>query len=64
MELNFEDKIKRIEEIVNSLENDELSMDSMLNLYEQGTALIKECRNYINSAELKFINISEKINDN
>lgn len=64
MELSFEEKIKKIEDIVDSLENQELSMSDMLNQFEQGTQLVKECREYISKAELKFINISEKINDN
>ncbi len=64
MDLSFEEKIKKIEEIVDSLENNELSMDEMLQQFEQGTQLVKECRDYINKAEMKFINISEKINDN
>ncbi|HRP01860.1 MAG TPA: exodeoxyribonuclease VII small subunit [Candidatus Kapabacteria bacterium] len=62
--MKFEDKIKLIEEIVNSLENKELSMDDMLSKYEQGTLLVNECREYINQAEQKFININEKFNDN
>lgn len=64
MELSFEEKIKKIEDIVKSLENDDLSMSEMLSNFEQGSLLVKECRDYIDNAELKFINISEKINDN
>lgn len=64
MELSFEEKIKKIEDIVDALENNELSMSEMLNQFELGTQLVKECREFISTSELKFINISEKINDN
>lgn len=64
MELTFEEKIKKIEDIVKSLENDDLAMSKMLEYFEQGSTLVKECRDYIDKAELKFINISENINDN
>ena len=42
-EKNFEEKLKRLEEISNILESEEVSMDESLALFEEGVSLSKEC---------------------
>jgi len=39
---NFELKLKRLEEIVSILENDEISLDESLKLFEEGVSISKE----------------------
>lgn len=35
----FEDNLKRLEEIVNKLENEDISLDDTLELYKEGTEI-------------------------
>lgn len=59
---SFEEKISKIEELVELLEDGELSIEEMLQKYEQAVNLIKESREYINKAEKVLININDNIN--
>ncbi|PJB00415.1 MAG: exodeoxyribonuclease VII small subunit [Ignavibacteriales bacterium CG_4_9_14_3_um_filter_30_11] len=59
-ENNFEVKLKRLEEISNILENEEVSMDESLALFEEGVSLSKECMLSLNGAELKITKLKEK----
>lgn len=62
--MKFEDKIKRIEEISEQLENENLTLDEMLKYYEEGIKLTKDAKKYLESAELKIKKISgSKIED-
>lgn len=60
-EMTFEEKIKKIEEIIETLEQGNEPLEKLLELFEQGILLIDDCRKYINNAELKFIDITKKI---
>lgn len=60
-EKSFEDKIKRIEEIVSLLENGEKSLDECISLYEEGAHLSAECYKKLSEAEQKITEFS-KIN--
>ena len=55
-ELKFEDKMNRLNEIVDSLEKGDVSLDDSLNLYEEGLKLSKELKE-----ELKFF--ENKLNE-
>ncbi len=57
--MKFEEKIQRIEEISDLLENDELTLDEMLKHYEEGIKLTKEAKLYLEKAELKLKKITE-----
>lgn len=50
-ELNFEAKLKRLEEITDKMENEVLSLDDSLKLYEEGKKLISELREELLKAE-------------
>lgn len=54
-EKKFEDKIKELEEIINVLENGEVSLDDSIKKYTEAMKLVKEC-----DGELK--NIEDKVN--
>jgi exodeoxyribonuclease VII small subunit len=57
---SFEYSYKRLEEILEKLENqqDENSLEDVLNYYQEGLKLLKICRQKLSEAELKI----EKIN--
>ena len=41
--MTFEESMDRLEEIVSLLENNELSLDKTIELFEEGLKLTKEC---------------------
>jgi len=59
----YEEKIKRISEIVEILESNEIPLEKNIELVKQGATLTKECKNYLDKAELtitKIINDKEE----
>ena len=51
--MDFEKKIKRLEEIVTSMEGGEVSLELSLKLFEEGVTLTKECHQQLAAAEQK-----------
>lgn len=49
----FEKKLKRLEEIVQSMESQELDLEKSLAMFEEGVKLTKECQSHLNQAEQK-----------
>ena len=47
--MNFEEKINKLQEITNKMEDQNLSMSAGVELYEQGVILAKECYEELNS---------------
>jgi exodeoxyribonuclease VII small subunit len=52
-DLPFEEALKKLETIVESMESEELPLESLLAKYEQGTQLAKLCQEKLEDAELK-----------
>ena len=52
-ELTFEIAMKRLEEIVSSLESGTVSLDDSLKLFEEGIKLTKYCENELKNIENK-----------
>ena len=50
--LNFEASLARLEEILQTLESGEGSLDDMLKLYGEGVGLIRTCNEALEKAEL------------
>ena len=48
---NFEDALKRLEEIVRELENGEIGLDRALELFEEGIRLSKFCTKKLSHVE-------------
>ncbi|PYS39577.1 MAG: exodeoxyribonuclease VII small subunit [Acidobacteria bacterium] len=48
---DFETALKRLEDIVKKLENGELSLDSALELFEEGVKLSRFCHTKLEEAE-------------
>ncbi|TCK62594.1 exodeoxyribonuclease VII small subunit [Seleniivibrio woodruffii] len=49
----FEQKLKKLEEIVEKLENGEVDIEENLKLFQEGMKLGKECRKMLDDIELK-----------
>ena len=52
--LPFEDSLKRLESVVESMESSDLPLETLLRLYEEGTQLSKVCQARLADAELKI----------
>ncbi len=50
---SFEESMKRLEEVVRLLERGDAPLDGALSLFEEGTALIKDCTKMLDEAEQK-----------
>lgn len=57
---NFEDIMKKLEEIASELENGKLNLDESVKKFEEGIKLSKKCNEILEKAEKK---ISILIND-
>lgn len=57
---SFEDAMKRLDEIVAQLEEEKLSLDKMLSLYEEGVTLARSCGEKLESAEQRVKLIAKK----
>ena len=51
--MNFEEKLKELEEIVNKLDGGNVSIEESIALFEKGVKLSKACQRILNSAEKK-----------
>ena len=61
-EENFEELMTKLEEITGKLENDKLSLDESVELFEKGMRISKECNKKLEDAE-KRITVLLKSND-
>ena len=58
----FEEALKKLEEIVESMETGELPLESLLARFEEGTRLAKVCQDRLEQAELKIKQVEKKTN--
>ncbi|HEX4896164.1 MAG TPA: exodeoxyribonuclease VII small subunit [Solimonas sp.] len=54
---HFEDSMKELESIVQSLERGELRLEDSLKLFERGVELARQCRGALDNAEQKVRNL-------
>ena len=52
-EPSFEQALARLEEIVRALEGGNVPLEDLIKLYDEGTALVKQCTEKLNAAEEK-----------
>lgn len=50
--MTFENSIKKLEEIVSKLENNEISLEESIEMYKEGITLLGDCRKQLENAEL------------
>lgn len=55
--LKFEEKMQKLEQIVNELENDDINLDESIEKYTMAMSLIKECDSELKSIEAKIAKI-------
>lgn len=53
-ELSFEELMKRLEEVTNKLEKEELNLDESVALFEEGMNLSKKCNETLENAEKRI----------
>lgn len=58
--LPFEESLKRLEAIVEAMENDDLPLETLLSKYEEGTQLAQNCQNRLAEAEVKIQQLERK----
>ncbi len=58
---SFENSLKRLEEIAELLENDEIGLDESIKLYEEGINLSKICYNKLKEAEVKIMKLKSRL---
>ncbi len=59
MEMSFEESLLELENIVEKLENGQLSLDESLGLFEKGIRLVKECNARLKNAQQKVEKLIE-----
>ena len=59
MENSFEKSLNQLEDIINKLENDDVSLDESIALFEKGVKLSNDCRKTLETAEQKIISLTE-----
>ena len=58
--LKFEDGLKKLEELVNQLDDGSLSLEESISYYEIGVKLKSHCEKLLKTAELKILKVSDK----
>lgn len=61
--IDFEKQLKRLDEIVDNIQNKALPLDESLKLYEEGSEIIKELEAALTESEAKLekvVSIEEK----
>ncbi len=59
--MKFEDALKRLEEIVDTLENGVDELDKIISLFEEGSRLTKYCNEKLEKVENRIETLSKKL---
>ena len=51
---NFESSLKRLEDIVNEMENSQLDIDKAMKLFEDGISLVNQCSSKLDETKKKI----------
>jgi len=60
--LSFEDALKQLETIAEQIEQGQIGLEESIEKYEQGMALVKQCREILSRAELRIEQLQESEN--
>lgn len=58
MKETYETRIEQLRKIIEKIEDGNTGLDESIKLYEQGSALVKECELLLTEAELKITTLS------
>lgn len=61
--LSFEEALKKLEQIVTRLEDESISLEESIDLYEEGTRLSSYCSNVLENAELRIRKVNDEKGD-
>ena len=53
LKMTYEEALKKLEEIVEKMENEEFSLDESLRHFEEGMKITRHCRKLLTEAEFK-----------
>jgi exodeoxyribonuclease VII small subunit len=62
--MTFEEALKRLEEIVDELENGDIPLDKSIKTFEEGSKLVDFCLSKLDSAEKKIKKLVKDDNGN
>lgn len=57
--MSFEEQMALLEEIVKTMESGEVPLEKMMELFEQGTALVRSCSEILKNAEQKVVLLTQ-----
>lgn len=57
--LSFEEALKKLESIVEQLEDEEITLEDSVKLYEEGVKMSKFCTEILEQAELRIEQVNE-----
>lgn len=60
MEESFEAKLEKIDELLNGLNDENISLQDSVELYKKGVLLLKEARDILENAKLSIKEIDEQ----
>lgn len=60
----FEQSMDRLEEIVRTMEQGDLTLEESLKLFQEGTQLVRECGNILDEAQLQVTQIFKDLDGN
>ena len=63
MNLTYEQALKKLEDIINKLNEGSIPLDESITLYEEGIKLSEFCMKKLDSAKQKIISLNEAQND-
>jgi len=58
--IDFESSLQQLEEIVNKMEQGQLSLEQSLDAFEQGVKLTRECQSTLKNAEQRVSTLIKK----
>lgn len=53
-QVNFETSVKRLQEIVDALEQGQVDLDDSIKIFEEGLKLVQDCNKKLSAAESKI----------
>ena len=56
----FEEALKQLETLARQIEQGQIGLEESITKYEEGMALVKQCRDILSKAELKIQQIQQK----
>lgn len=57
----FEDRMARLESLIDQIESGEIGLEESIDAYEQGVAIIESCRGMLESAEQRVEELTARL---